>query len=268
MKTDHLIPWYALETDEEKQTFYNRPETVIRIYKPRPKPKVADTATSKVVYRSARDVIMELTVKTRKALEGSAPFEWPDDFYRPLCTSWFEEQKNLGIRDIVFLIGKEVDHVMKDARGSCMVCWYDDGGAACYVPSQENRGSETVPVIKKVETDLSDYRKPQFHGNADSFKEALHDIANYSSFEWWTRYFEQGVAILERDDVVYSGQEKTFPIPQPYFKYLLAAQATDPGFGMGSWFDLPIAGTEGFKEVTNRYLAEQSKALMYAINNC
>ncbi len=266
MEPDVLTPWYALENDVKKQTLFNRPESVVTIIGTDPR-----LHTPTRGYRSALDVIMELTVKVRKDLDGSVPFEWPDDLYHTLCISWYEEQKNQGIKEIAFLHGEDAEHIKKDTTRFCMVCWYADGRAAGYVPSQEDKDGVQVPVILQVEMTQADYRKPEFTENYQTFRVALQGMADLARdvnlWEWQGR-FEEGVAILEKDDVEYSGQDDVFPIPKPYFKYLLAAQTAKTGSGMGSWFDLPMAGTSEFKLVTNRYLAEQSKALMYAINNC
>lgn len=268
MNKDFLEPWYALKTATEPQTVYNRPRSAATVYQPKPQPKKPAESASKVVYRPAMDVFMELTVTVRKDLDGSVPYEWPDDFYGPICTSWYEEQKKKGIRDIAFLIGDEVRQATGHMYGFCMVCWYADDGAMCFIPSQESVGGGIKPVIKEVDSSCRDYCKPDFPDNGESFKEALNEMADFAPFEGWKNRFKKGYLIMGNDDVTYCGQERTFPIPKPYFKYLLAAQATELGFGMGSWFDLPIAGTQSFKTITERFSIERCKALMFAINNC
>lgn len=268
MNRDFLNPWYALEIDKGKQTFYNRPSTATQVYKPKPKsPKTVDPSP-KIVYRPALDVIMELTVKIRKDLDGSVPFEWPDDLYGSLCVSWYEEQKKRGIQDIVFLCGDEAVRAVGHRCECCMVCWYANHGVARFIPSQEIKEGKTVPVIKKVRSLLFSYRKHEFTDNAELFKEALKAMADFAPFDGWKKRFNEGLSIMNRIGIAFCGQENTFPIPQPYFRYLLAAQVTQLGAGMGSWFDLPMARTDNFKAVTNRFSAERCKALMYAINNC
>ena len=267
METDLFEPWYALGVKTRKQTVYNRPRTAMKIYKPTPKsPKPSQSA---IVYRSALEVFMELTVAIRKDLDGSVPFEWPpDDYYAPLCVSWYEEQKKKGIRDIVFLCGDEGIRATGKFNECYMVCWYADDSAACFIPSQEKVGNDYKPVIKEVGLAHGDYQKPVFPDNGQAFKEALYAIAEFATFEGWKNRFKSGYHIMENDNLTYCGQKDAFPIPKPYFKYLLAARVTSLGVGMGSWFDLPIAGTDSFKAITKRFTAEQCKALMYAINNC
>ena len=268
MNDDFLTPWYALETERGWQTVYNGPHSAVKLYVPPPKPSKAADSGPKIVYRAAVDVIMELTVTIRKDLDGSAPFEWPDDFYGPLCISWYEEQKKKGIKDIAFLCGDEGIQATGHFYECCMVCWYGDGSTACFIPTQENKGGAVKPVIKEVELAQPHYRKPKFPDNGQSFKEALHVIADFAPLEGWKNRFKSGYHIMGEDNLTYCGQKDAFPIPKPYFKYLLAAQVTRLGVGMGSWFDLPVAGTESFKAITKRFSAEQCKALMYAINNC
>lgn len=266
MKTDLFEPWYAL-VEAGGQTVFNRPRTAVKINKPTPKPPKPSQST--IIYRSAIDVIMELTVAIRKDLDGSVPFKWsPDDYYAPLCVSWYEEQKKRGIRDIVFLCGDEGIRATGKFYECCMVCWYADGGVACFMPGQEGTPLNEKPVIKEVDLAHGDYQKPVFHDNGRSFKEALLAIAEFASFQGWKNRFKSGYHIMENDNLTYCGQKDAFPIPKPYFKFLLAAQVTRLGVGMGSWFDLPVAGTESFKAITKRFSAEQCKALMYAINNC
>lgn len=214
------------------------------------------------------EVIMELTVKIRKDLDGSAPFEWFNDFYSPLCLSWYEEQKKRGIRDIVFLCGDEAIRAVGHRCECCMVCWYANHGVARFIPSQENKEGKNVPVIKRVRSVSLGYRKPVFTDNAESFKEALKDMADFAPFVGWKKRFNEGLSIMNRIGITFCGQENAFSIPQPYFRYLLAAQVTQLGAGMGSWFDLPVARTDSFKAMTSRFSAERCKALMYAINNC
>lgn len=268
MKADFLEPWYTLETKAERQKIYNRPSTAVRVYKPKPKPSKTTDPAPKIVYRPAIDVIMELTVKVRKDLNGSSTFEWPDDLYGPLCISWYEEQKKKGIRDIVFLCGDEAIRAIGHRYECCMVCWYANHGQARFIPSQENKEGKTVPVIKRVRPVSLGYSKPEFTDNAESFKEALKAMADFAPFEGWKKRFNEGLSIMNRIGITFSGQENAFPIPQPYFRYLLAAKVTQLGSGMGSWYDLPMARTDSFKTVTNRFSAERCKALMYAINNC
>lgn len=263
MNDDILTPWYALEVDTSKQRVFNRPRSAVKVNKPVPKP-----SKPAVVYRSAMEVIMELTVKIRKDLDGSVPFDWPDDYYAPLCVSWYEEQKKKGISDIVFLCGEECSRATGKFYECCMVCWYADGNEACFIPSQEKKGGDSVPVITEVELANRNYPKPVFVDNAKSFKCALLAISEYASHGGWKRTFKEGISIMEQDNVVYHGQKDTFSIPQPYFKYLLAAQVTQLYVGMGSWYDQYLMGTEGFKVVTKRFSNERHKALMYAINNC
>ena len=263
-----MTPWYALETDAARQQLYNSPRTVTRIEKPTPKPNTDTSTSAKSIYRSADLVLMELTVRIRKDLDKRVPFEWPDDFYHDLCVEWYEEQKKRGIRDIVYLCGSMVYDVTGRYLGLCMVCWYSDNSVACFFPGQETVNGETKPVIKETAPVRPDYPKPLFADNGSSFKAALQRIADYTDFEWWKSRFKKGLEIMNEEEVAYHGQKDTFDIPQPYFKYLLAVQTTQLGYGMGSWYDLPTMGTEGHKAVTNLFTAEQNKALMYAINNC
>ena len=268
MENDILKPWYAVETDADKQRFYNRPQTSVYVYEPPAKPKRETYASAKNVYRPADVVLMELTVKTRKDIEKTEPFEWPDDFYCGLCVSWYNEQIKRGLCDIAYLCGDEAERAAGRYVSYCIACWYADGGVACFIPTQKEVDGITKPVIEETKPSRSNYRKPEFADNAPSFKEALQTIADYTEFEWWKNRFLQGLSVMEQNDVSYCGQENTFPIPQPYFKYLLAAQLTQLGTGMGSWYDLPTMGSESHKRYTNLFTAERDKALMYAINNC
>ncbi|MBP5547335.1 MAG: hypothetical protein J6X58_00400 [Bacteroidales bacterium] len=246
----------------------------MRIYKPKPTPKYKPTPKEEVasspiiVYRDADDVMMELTVKIRKDLNHSTPFEWPDDFYHSLCTSWYEEQKKRSIKDIAFLCGEEAKKAMKKPYDFCIVCWYLCDDAACFIPTQEYKDGKTIPVLKQEKLSQRYYNKPFFLDNATAFKDALKAIAAFSPFDGWTKIFQKGLSIMQSDNVEYSGQEDVFDIPKPYFKYLLAAKSTQLGAGMGSWFDLPISGSKEFKSVSDNLIVEQGKALMYAINNC
>ena len=267
MESDNLTPWYAIEPDAEKQEFYNRPQTSVYIYKP-PHKLGTDKVSSQNNYRPADLVLMELTVRIRKDLEKTMPFEWPDDSYCDLCVSWYEEQKKRGIIDIAYLCGKATTEVLDCYYPFCMVCWYSDGSVACFVPSQKDVNGVKTPVIDEITPANRHYHKPKFADNAETFKDALMAIAGYTEFEGWKNRFKQGYSIMEQENVFYSGQDDTFSIPQPYFKYLLAAQVTRLGSGMGSWYDLPTMGTESHKKYTNLFTSERDKALMYAINNC
>lgn len=266
MNNDFLTPWYALVTEGGLQTVYNRPRSAVKIYKPKPKPP--KPSQSAIVYRPAIDVIMELTVAIRKDLDGSVPFDWPDDYYAPLCVSWYEEQKKKGIRDIVFLCGDEGIRATRKFYECCMVCWYADGGVACFMPGLGGTPGNEKPVIKEVGLSHRHYKKPVFPDNGESFKSALFAMAEFATFEGWKNRFKSGYYIMGNDNLTYCGQKDVFPIPKPYFKYLLAAQVTKLGVGMGSWFDLPIVGTKSFKTITQRFSTERCNALMYAINNC
>lgn len=272
--TDYLNPWYAIEKDASKQTYYNRPVSGVRLYtpppKPEPKPFVKPQKKSQptIVYRSADLVLMELAVKTRKDVKERIPFQWPDDYYRGLCASWFEEQKAKSLSDVVFLCGDEATNAMNKFLGCCLVCWYADGSTACFIPDTENKGNDSVPVMKTVALARPDYQKPSFPDNAEAFKYALQSICDYAPFEGWKQIFRSGLHTMNSDHVVYHGQKDTFDIPEPYFKYLYAAQLTRLGFGMGSWSDLPMVGTEDYRKITHHFSTERDKALMYAINNC
>ena len=74
--TDYLNPWYAIETDASKQTYYNRPASGVRLYIPppklEPKPFVKPQKKSHptIVYRSTELVLMELAVKARKEVKN------------------------------------------------------------------------------------------------------------------------------------------------------------------------------------------------------
>ena len=150
MDNDCLIPWYAMETDTNLQEIYNRPTSAAYIYKPEPKPKPESTPKPKTQqshnksYRSADLVMMELAVKTRKAVTGDVPFEWPeDDVYHDLCVAWFDKQKTKGLSDIVYLCGEETMNATGKFLICCFVCWYEDGHTESFTPSQEG----SVPVI-------------------------------------------------------------------------------------------------------------------------
>ena len=285
MEKEFLEPWYAVKDERKRIPVYNRQQSATKLYAPppeplhpkpshpetpkaNPKPQQPTNPAPKIVYRSADVVFMEMTVKIRKDLAGEAPFEWPDDIYRTLCTSWYEEQKKKGIKDIAWLCGEEASNAMQAFTGCCMVCWYGNGNWKCFIPSQENRGGNIVPVIIHKRSLRLNYSKPVFTDNGEAFKKALKTIADFAPFAGWKKIFNDGLAIMERDDVTYCGQKETFNIPKPYFKYLYAAQVTQLGTGMGSWFDLPIMGTKDFKAVTDLFFVEQCKAKMYAINNC
>ena len=261
MEENIVHPWYDIDPDEQSQEVFNRPRSAVYIYEPEAKPKAASPQTNNV-YRSAD------LVRTRKDLEKTAPFEWPDDFYHDLCVSWREEQMKRGLCDIAYLCGQEAEKVLKRFVDFCIACWYTDGHVSCFVPGQNNVNGTITPVLEEKKLVASRYRKPAFDDNAASFKEALKTIADYTDFEWWKNRFKQGLLIMQQENVGYCGQDDTFPISQPYFKYLLAAQVTQLGAGMGSWYDLPTAGTASHKKYTDIFTTERDKALMYAINNC
>jgi len=268
MKDDILHPWYDIDRDEQTQQIYNRSRSAVYIYEPPAIHKAASGSAEPYGFRPADVVLMELTVRTRKDLDKTAPFEWPDDFYRNLCVSWRDEQMKQGLCDIAYLCGQEAENAAGRYVGFCIACWYSDGKVRCFIPTQNNINGTTTPVIEDIEPSNRNYRKPKFTDNAASFKDALQSIADYADFEWWKNRFRQGLSIMNQDNVGYYGQEDTFSIPQPYFKYLLAAQVTRLGAGMGSWYDLPTVGTVSHKKYTNLFTAERNKALMYAINNC
>ena len=282
MDNNSLIPWYAMETDTDLQEIYNRPISAAYIPEPEPepapKPKPESKSESKSEttskpktqpshnksYRSADVVMMELAVKARKAVTGDVPFEWPeDDVYHNLCVAWFEEQKAKGLTNLVFLCGDESMNATGKFLICCFVCWYADGRIEGFTPTQEG----TEPVIKALEV-KEGYQKPRFVDNAEAFKSALQAIEDYAPFEGWKQTFRSGLAIMQDERLRYMGQPDTFSIEPPYFRFLYAAQRTHLGYGMGSWFDLPMASTDGFKAITRHFSTERSRALMYAINNC
>ena len=271
MDPEYLNPWYAIEREKRLKKVYNRPDSAAFIRTPQPiirKPKQPEMLPEEPPkrIRPADVVMMELAVKVRKKLRDNVPFIWPPDFYHDLCTSWFEEQKAKGLSDIVFLCGEEAEKAMGLFRNCGLACWYTNGKVVFFVPETKNQGNEFVPVINTVKIKRH-YRKPIFQDNATTFMDALQKIADFAGFKGWVDQFLKGLSIM-RNDQPYLGQENTFPIPKPYFKYLHAAQVTTLGVGMGSWYDLPTANSTKFKIVTQYFTTERDKALMYAINNC
>lgn len=263
MDSEYLNPWYAIEREENLQEVYNRPVSAVFIYVPKPDPKPSQP--EKNIYRPASLVLMELAVKARKDVQDHIPFQWPDDFYHDLCTSWFEKQKTNGLADIAYLCGDEILDAIGKFHEGCLVCWYYDGKATAFIPGTVDQGQ--TPVLNPVDLKYRHYQKPEFPDNGESFKQALQAIADYAPFPGWKKTFEKGLAAMQ-DSPSFSGQDDTFYIPEPFFKYLYAAQVAQLGSGMGSWFDLPITGTESFKKITNQFSTERDKAIMYAINNC
>jgi hypothetical protein len=265
MDNDILIPWYKLVADPQRQRIYNGTASAAHTYKPQPKPQ--PSAPQKSIGRAADLVLMELTVKVRKEARGEAAFEWPTvDSFHELCTSWHDEQKAKGLNDIVYLCGEETMKATGKFFACCLICWYADGHMEGFVPSQEHVNG-IKPVLKTVGM-KPEYVKPVFAGNATDFKEALRAIADYAPFEGWKKKFEGALALMDDEMLRYSGQEDTFAIEPPYFRYLCAVRFASLGAGMGSWGDLPMAGTESFRAVTHRFSVARDNALMYAINNC
>lgn len=283
MADNILIPWYAMETDPGRQKCFNRPTSAVYIWKPQPKPEPkpepAPTQNSQlkpksvrkqpqVIYRPADVVMMELTVKTRHDLVKDISFEWSKaDFYHDLCISWFNEQKTKGLTEVVYLCGEEVIEATGKVLVCCLVCRYSDGHLEGFTPGLEKKDNENEPAIMAVEV-KSDYQKPRFVDNAEAFKNALQTIADYAPYEGWKQRFHSGLRIMQDETVKFYGQKDTFNIQPPYFRYLYAAQVTHLGFGMGSWFDLPMVGSESFKAVTKQFSTQRHNAIMYAINNC
>ena len=262
MDSEHLIPWYAIEADTDRQQIYNRPVSATFVEQPTPKPDPQETAK----YRPAYLVMMELAVRARKDVQEDIPFQWPDDIYKKLCTSWFNQQKEQGLTDIIYLCGNQVASTTRHYEQCCLVCWYDNGTASSFIPSTAKDGK---PVIKPLELERTDYKMPSFPDNIISFEQALQEIADYAPFDAWKQRFQLGLSIIQNgDEMEFSGQEGTFPIPKPFFKYLYAASVTQLGYGMGSWYDLPIANTDEFKHVTSFFQSMRDIALMYAINKC
>ena len=283
MADNILNPWYAMETDPGRQKCFNRPTSAVYIWKPQPKPEPkpepAPTQNSQlkpksvrkqpqVIYRPADVVMMELTVKTRHDLVKDISFEWSKaDFYHDLCISWFNEQKTKGLTEVVYLCGEEVIEATGKVLVCCLVCRYSDGHLEGFTPGLEKKDNENEPAIMAVEV-KSDYQKPRFVDNAEAFKNALQTIADYAPYEGWKQRFHSGLRIMQDETVKFYGQKDTFNIQPPYFRYLYAAQVTHLGFGMGSWFDLPMVGSESFKAVTKLFSTQRHNAIMYAINNC
>ena len=283
MADNILIPWYAMETDPGRQKCFNRPTSAVYIWKPQPKPEPkpepAPTQNSQlkpksvrkqpqVIYRPADVVMMELTVKTRHDLVKDISFEWSKaDFYHDLCISWFNEQKTKGLTEVVYLCGEEVIEATGKVLVCCLVCRYSDGHLEGFTPGLEKKDNENEPAIMAVEV-KSNYQKPRFVDNAEAFKNALQTIADYAPYEGWKQRFHSGLRIMQDETVKFYGQKDTFNIQPPYFRYLYAAQVTHLGFGMGSWFDLPMVGSESFKAVTKLFSTQRHNAIMYAINNC
>lgn len=283
MADNILIPWYAMETDPGRQKCFNRPTSAVYIWKPQPKPEPkpepAPTQNSQlkpksvrkqpqVIYRPADVVMMELTVKTRHDLVKDISFEWSKaDFYHDLCISWFNEQKTKGLTEVVYLCGEEVIEATGKVLVCCLVCRYSDGHLEGFTPGLEKKDNENEPAIMAVEV-KSDYQKPRFVDNAEAFKNALQTIADYAPYEGWKQRFHSGLRIMQDETMKFYGQKDTFNIQPPYFRYLYAAQVTHLGFGMGSWFDLPMVGSESFKAVTKLFSTQRHNAIMYAINNC
>lgn len=284
MDNNCLIPWYAMETDVKRQKFFNRSSSVTYIHKPepqpepkleqkqppiiQPKPKPKPKPLQTVMYRPADVVMMELTVKTRHDLVKDISFEWSKaDFYHDLCISWFNEQKTKGLTEVVYLCGEEVIEATGKMLVCCLVCRYSDGHLEGFTPGLEKKDNENEPAIMAVEV-KSDYQKPRFVDNAEAFKNALQTIADYAPYEGWKQRFHSGLRIMQDETVKFYGQKDTFNIQPPYFRYLYAAQVTHLGFGMGSWFDLPMVGSESFKAVTKLFSTQRHNAIMYAINNC
>lgn len=263
MDRECLNPWYALEIDVAKKwSICKRPISAVYVYRPQPGPQRGKSYAS--LFRPAEHVLMELTVRTRKDIRDGVPFDWPGDIYYNVCTSWFDEQKMKGLVDIVFLCGDAAINAVKKFVGCCLVCWYANGSVLCFVP-KEYGGN---PVLEIADLAQSNYKKPEFSDNAVSFKQALKAIYDYAPFDGWKKIFKQGIDIMENGGLGYKGQEGVIDIPAPYFKYYYAAQVTQLGAGMGSWYDLPIAGTKDFKRITESFTSERCKAQMYAINNC
>ncbi len=266
---EHFIPWYQPDATVDSTDICRRLRSaaIICTHKLppwlRPQKQKFEPTVPRKAYRRGDVVFMELTVRTRKDLSGEIPFGWSDDIYHDICVSWYEEQKKRKVRDVVFLCGAEVKVATNRHYDCCLVCWYLDGVATAFVPGVENG----TAVIQHIRVESS-YRRPVFNDNADSFKGALQAIAEYAGFEWWKNRFQKGLSIMNQEHVTYCGQEDTFCISEPYFKYLLAAQVTQLGMGMGSWYDLPTMGTEDHKYYTDLFIAERDKALMYAVNNC
>ncbi len=272
-----------METDPGRQKCFNRPTSAVYIWKPQPKPEPkpepAPTQNSQlkpksvrkqpqVIYRPADVVMMELTVKTRHDLVKDISFEWSKaDFYHDLCISWFNEQKTKGLTEVVYLCGEEVIEATGKVLVCCLVCRYSDGHLEGFTPGLEKKDNENEPAIMAVEV-KSDYQKPRFVDNAEAFKNALQTIADYAPYEGWKQRFHSGLRIMQDETVKFYGQKDTFNIQPPYFRYLYAAQVTHLGFGMGSWFDLPMVGSESFKAVTKLFSTQRHNAIMYAINNC
>lgn len=263
MDTEYLNPWYAVETDVAKKwTFCKRPISAAYVYRPQPPLQHGKSYAS--LFRTAELVLMELTVKTRKDVREGITFDWPGDIYYNVCTTWFDEQKMKGLVDIVFLCGEGASNAVKNFVGCCLVCWYANGSVLCFVP-KEYGGK---PVLELADLAQPNYKKPEFPDNAVSFKKALQAICDYVPFNGWKEIFQHGIDIMENGGLGYKGLKDTIDIPAPYFKYFYAAQVTQLGAGMGSWYDLPIAGTKDFKRITDSFTNERSKAQMYAINNC
>jgi len=270
MDNDFLIPWYKLVADPQRQRIYNGTASAAHTYKPRPKlhPKPQPSVPQKRICRAADLVLMELAVKARKEAGGEAAFEWPaDDSFHEPCTIWHDEQKAKGLNDIVYLCGEETMKATGKFLACCLVCRYADGHTEGFVPSQEQGNGGIKQVLKTVGL-KPEYVKPVFADNATDFKEALRAIADYAPFEGWKKKFEGALALMDNEMLRYSGQEDTFAIEPPYFRYLCAARFASLGAGMGSWGDLPMAGTESFRDVTHRFSVARDNALMYAINNC
>lgn len=268
-KEQFFNPWYRKVDDPGRQEVYNRPDSVIYVYNPQPVAKVCKGREAEPVYRSARTVMMELTVRGRKDLQGLQPFVWPDDYYKELCTAWFGGQKAAGLKEMVFLCGDGTLKVASRRHECCIACWYADGRVDCFVPDVARVEGGSQPVISPAGAAGVGVRKPEFGDNGEALKEALQAMTECAAnFEWWERHFRNGLAIMQQEHVAYAGQPDTFPMPEPYFKYLLAVQSTQTGSGMGSWFDLPIAGSKRTGDVTSGFLKECDDALMYAVNNC
>lgn len=271
MSNDSILsPWYGIERDAARQSLISRPRSAVELKKETPASNAeSDALSASMNYRSADLVLMELTVKGRRDLHGIEPFAWPDDFYHDVCSAWFATQKSKGLEDMVFLCGSHAAKVALKPLACCIFCWYKNGSTNCFVPSTKSRnGNANYPDIAPLKVYNKLYKGETFEDNKDSFIQALQDIVDYAPFDGWKSIFRTGLITMRLEHVVYNGAENTFPMPEPYYKYLLAATQTNPGGGMGSWYDLPISGSGEFAKVTDALQEERNKAILFAVNNC
>ena len=188
--------------------------------------------------------LMDLTMASRRALRGIE-----DNTLDEMGRKWLEHQIKDGLCDVLFVYRDWAEGPLLSGDSIGIICWYKNGDKRYTTIDVDD---EDKPFLTERPLSESEYSKPKLLDNSEQFYNVLVKMANTASYgptSFWGDQYRSAASEVKKGNL------------------LKAAELSQSGGGMGSWYDTPMATMPDMKDLNLQLGTEREHAVMYAVNN-